>query len=70
MLQFTDPERVVNKEDSGKDGWISLGKETKIEIMGRLGTDGDENKRNQVGDDGQKEYWEKIEIGEQLSGAT
>lgn len=38
--------------------------------MGRLGTDGDENKRNQVGDDGEKECWEKFEIGEQLSGAT
>lgn len=38
--------------------------------MGRLGTDGDDNKRNQVGEDREKECWKKtFEIEEQLGGA-
>lgn len=62
MLQFTDPERVVYKEDSGKDGFISQGKEIRIDIIDRLGIDRVEIKRNQVGEDGEKEFWKKKQL--------
>ena len=45
----TDPERLINKEGSSGNAWISLGRRNRIEFVGGLGLDGDGNRIVQAG---------------------
>ena len=48
MLQFTDPERLGNKEGPKRDVWISLEGGNRRDFMGGLTVDEDVNMSNHV----------------------
>lgn len=48
MQQFTEPERLSNKEDLRGDTRISLGKGNRIDFMGGLGAGEVGNRGDQV----------------------
>lgn len=45
MLQSKHTERLTNKEDLGKDKWISLESRFRIDYLGGLGAQGLGNRR-------------------------
>ena len=49
MLQFTDPERLGNKEGLNGDTWISFGMGNRRDLLGGLRESGDGNLRDSIG---------------------
>lgn len=56
MLQSIYPERLRNKEGSGVDAWISLGRGTIMDFVYRLGAGEDVNMSDWMGEDGGREH--------------
>lgn len=48
MLQSRDPEKLGNKEDPRENTLISLGRESRGDLLGRLGVGGYGNLRDSV----------------------
>ena len=66
MLQFTDVERLCNKEGSkwmDRSPWEGY----KIDIVGGVGADGDGNRRDQLGVNEWRKYGETTGIGGGIS---
>lgn len=69
-LQFTDPERLSNKEGSLEVAWTSLKRRNRIDAAGRPEGGEDGNGRDWAGEEGWREriQGEKTGIGEHLAG--
>jgi len=59
LLQSTDSESLRGKESSKSETRISLGRRKRVHIVSRQRAGRDENKRDELGEDGLKELWER-----------